>query len=184
MSHDFSGEYSLINIKYRFHDDEPRYRFSTLMLRIMNTLARIYGDPDDPLKVVGWHEYATCQSEEIDLLDEAIFDVAHFIAALAATDGAVLLTKRQELLGFGAFVLGDNEEIGMVRRAMDPDAKRTRPQSITMVGARHRAAYRVCKHLHDALVIVISEDGDVEFVKWLNEAVTCWKYAPSGVPGF
>jgi len=53
-----------------------------------------------------------------------------------------------------------------------------------MVGTRHQAAYRLCQHLHDTFAIVISQDGDVEFVKWLNGAVTYWKHAPSGVPGF
>jgi hypothetical protein len=48
--------------------------------------------------VVGWQEYVNSRSEEIALLDEAIFDLAHFIAALSAIDGAVVMTKRQDLL--------------------------------------------------------------------------------------
>jgi len=183
MSQDFSVKNSFINIKYQFHDDESRQRFSTLMLRIMNILAELYGDPNNPEKIIGWHEYVTCQSEEIALLDEAIFNVADFIATLAATDGAVVMTKQQELLGFGGFVLGDPDRIEMVHRAFDPEGKRAQPELIEMVGTRHRAAYRLCQHLHDAFAVVISQDGDVEFVKWLNGAVTYWKHAPSGVPG-
>lgn len=181
---DFSAENSFINIKYQFRDDESRQRFATLMLRIMNILAELYGDPNNPEKVVGWHEYVTCQSEEIALLDEAIFNVADFIATLAATDGAVVMTKQQELLGFGGFVLGDTDRIDTVHRAFDPEGESTQMERIEMVGTRHRAAYRLCQHLHDALAVVISQDGDVEFVKWLNGAVTYWKHAPSGVPGF
>jgi hypothetical protein len=184
MGHDLSDENPLINIKYPFLDEEPRHRFATLMLRIMNRLAELYGDPDDPQKVVGWHEYVTCQNEEIALLDESIFNVAHFIAALAATDGAVVLTKQQELLGFGGFVLVDKEEVGIVRHAIDLEGTRTNQVRTDTVGSRHRAAYRFCQQVRDAHVIVISQDGDVEFVKWFNGAVTCWKYAPSGVPGF
>ncbi|MEN6374161.1 MAG: putative sensor domain DACNV-containing protein [Smithella sp.] len=184
MSQELSVENSFINIKYRFHADEPRHRFATLMLRIMNTFAKIYGDINDPEKVIGWHEYVTCQNEEIALLDEAIFNVAQFIATLAATDGAVVMTKQQELLGFGGFVLGDNEKIGIVHRVIDLDCKRTKPELTNMVGTRHQGAYRLCQHLHDALAVVISQDGDVELVKWLDGAVTCWSYAPSGVPDF
>jgi len=181
---DFSVEKSFIDIKYQFHDDEPRQRFATLMLRIMNTLAEIYGDPNNPEKVIGWHEYVTCQSEEIALLDEAIFDVAHFIAALAATDGAVVMTKQQELIGFGGFVLGDTDRVEMVYRAFDPEGKHTEPGLIEMVGTRHRAAYRLCQQSHDAFAVVISQDGGAQFVKWLNGAVTYWEQSPSGVPGF
>ena len=184
MRHDFSAENSFISIRYPFHDDESRQRFATLMLRIMNAFAEFCGDPNNPEKVIGWNEYVTCQSEEIALLDEAIFNVADLIATLTATDGAVVMTKQQELLGFGGFVLGDTDRVEMVHRAFDPEGKHTKPELIEMVGTRHRAAYRLCQHLHDAFAVVISQDGDVEFVKWLNGVVTYWKHAPSGVPGF
>ena len=182
--HGYTADNSLIDIKYPFLTDEPRQRFASLMLRIMNTLAEIYGDPDNPQKVIGWHEYVTCPSEEIALLDEAIFDVAHFIAALAATDGAVVMTKQQELLGFGGFVLGDTDRVETVYRAFDAEGKHTQPERIKMAGTRHRAAYHLCQHVQEAFAVVISQDGDVQFVKWLNGAVTYWIQAPSGVPGF
>jgi hypothetical protein len=34
------------------------------------------------------------------------------------------------------------------------------------------------------MVIVISQDGNVRFVKWHNDAVTYWDQTPTGVPGF
>ena len=75
--------------------------------------------PLDPGKIVGWEDYVSCQEEEIALLDEAIFDLAYFIASLSAVDGAVVLTKRSELLGFGGFILGDIDEVQAVARALD-----------------------------------------------------------------
>ncbi len=45
------------------------------------------------------------------------------------------------------------------------------------VGTRHRAAYRVCNTLHDAIVVVISQDGDVRFVRWKDGIVTYWDQA-------
>ena len=182
--HDFDAENSIIKIKYPFYDDEPRQRFVTLIVRIMNTLAEIYGDPNNPEICVGWQEYVACQNEEIALLDEAIFDVAHFIASLAATDGAVVMTEQLELLGFGGFVLGDSDRVEMVRRAFDPEGEHTELQRIEMVGTRHRAAYRLCQKVHDAMAIVISQDGDMQLVKWVNNALTYWKLSPSGVVEF
>ena len=142
------------------------------------------GDPGDPDKVIGWQEYVTCQNETIALLDEAIFDVAHFIAALSATDGAVVMTKRQELLGFGGVISGDIDKVEMVTHALDTEGNLTEPELSEGVGTRHRAAYRLCQELTEAIAIVISQDGNVRIVKWHNGSVTYWDQAPTGVPGF
>ncbi len=179
-----SKQNSLIAVKYPFREDEPRQRFRTLLLRIMNTLAKMYGDPKDPERIIGWQEYVTCRSEAISLLDEAFFDLAHFVAALSATDGAVVMTKRGEILGFGGLISGDINQVGAVNRALDIEGTLTELEPIEGVGTRHRAAYRLCQELHDALVVVISQDGTVRIVKWHNGGVTYWDQAPTGVPGF
>ncbi len=173
-----------MTIKYQFCEEEPRQRFRILMLRIMETLARLYGDPATPDRIVGWQEYVTCRSEEIALLDEAIFDVAHFIAALTATDGAVVMSKRQELLGFGGVISGDIDRVEALNHALDTEGTIIEQESSEGVGTRHRAAYRLCHELHDALAVVISQDGNVRLVKWHNGAVTYWDQVTTGVPGF
>jgi len=172
-----------LSIKYHFREDEPRQRFRTLMLRIINTSAELLADPHDPGKVIGWEDYVTCQREEIAVLDEAIFDLAYFIASLSAIDGAVILTKRSDLLGFGGFILGDVDEVRTVARALDTEGDQIETELSEGVGTRHRAAYRLCHELHDAFAIVISQDGDVRFVKWHNGSVTYWNQAPTGIPG-
>jgi hypothetical protein len=173
-----------MTIKYQFREDEPRQRLRTLMLRIMNTIAEIHGDPEDPGKVIGWHEYASCQCEEIALLDEAIFDIAHFIAALSAIDGAVVMTKRLELLGFGGVFSGDIDKVETVTHAFDTEGELSEQELSEGVGTRHRAAYRLCQELHEAIAIVISQDGNVRLIKWHNGSVTYWDHASTGVPEF
>jgi len=177
-------ENQYMTIKYQFLEYESRQRFQTLTLRIMNTLAEIHGDPNNPGKQVGWQEYVTSKNESIALLDEAIFDVAHFIAALSAVDGAVVITKRQELLGFGGVISGDLDSVGMVAHALDTEAEQSEPVLSEGVGTRHRAAYRLCQKLHQAIAIVISQDESVQIVKWHNGSVTYWDQVPTGVPGF
>ncbi len=54
MNHDIVGDYRYLAIKYRFHKDESCGRFSALMVDIMNTLAEIYGDQEQPERNVGW----------------------------------------------------------------------------------------------------------------------------------
>jgi DisA bacterial checkpoint controller nucleotide-binding len=171
-----------LSIKYHFREDEPRQRFRTLMLRIINTSAKLLADPNDPEKVVGWEDYVTCQREEIAVLDEAIFDLAYFIASLSAIDGAVVLTKRSDLLGFGGFILGDIDEVQTVAHALDNEGEVIEIEPSEGVGTRHRAAYRLCHEMHDAFAIVISQDGDVRLVKWHNGSVTYWNQAPTGIP--
>ena len=118
------------------------------------------------------------------LLDEAIFDVAHFIAALSAIDGAVVMTKRQELLGFGGVISGDIDKVETVIHALDTEGSLAEQELSERVGTRHRAAYRLCEELHGAIAIVISQDGNVRIVTWHNGSVTFWDQAPTGVPGF
>ncbi len=182
-SEEVLAENRYMTIKYRFCEEEPRQRFRFLILRIMSTLAELYGDPENPGKSIGWHEYVTCHKEAIALLDEAIFDVAHFIGALSATDGAVVMSKRQELLGFGGVISGDIDKVERVMHALDTEGTMTEPELSEGVGTRHRAAYRLCHELHDAIAIVISQDGNVRFVKWHDGAVTYWDQAPTGIPG-
>ena len=45
------------------------------------------------------------------------------------------------------------------------------------VGTRHRSAYRLCNELRDVIAVVISQDGNVRFVKRKDEAVTYWDQA-------
>ena len=112
MGRDISALDYHISLKYQFLEEEPRQRFRTLILRIMNTFAELHGEPGNPAKVVGIQEYVTSRSEAIALLDEAIFDLAHFIAALSAIDGAVVMSKRQDLLGFGGVIAGEMDGSG------------------------------------------------------------------------
>ena len=50
MSREILSENRYMTIKYQFCEEEPQQRFRVLMLRIMNTLAELYGDPENPRK--------------------------------------------------------------------------------------------------------------------------------------
>ena len=94
------------------------------------------------------------------------------------------MTKRQELLGFGGVISGDIDKVGTVTHALDTEGEFTEQELSEGVGTRHRAAYRLCYELHDAIAIVISQDGNERIVKWHNGAVTYWDQTPTGVPVF
>lgn len=173
-----------MTVKYQFADEEPRVRFRTLMVKIMNTFAEIAADGENPEKMVGWHDYVNTSNEDIAHLDESIFEFAHLVAGLASIDGAVIMSKRHEVLGFGAVISGDIDKVEMVAKALDIEGDVTVQVRSEEVGTRHRSAYRLCHELHDALAIVISQDGAVRAVKWHKGQVTYWDQVPSGVLGY
>jgi hypothetical protein len=183
MCRDLSAVTSHISLKYEVLEEQPRHRFRTLLLTIMDTFAELHGEPENSEKVVGWQEYVNSKSEEMTLLDEAFFDLAHFIAALSAIDGAVVMSKHLDIVGFGGVISGDLDEAETVTHALDIEGLHTRRELVEQVGTRHRAAYRLCREIRDALAIVISQDGNVRLVKWHHDSVTYWDLASSGVPG-
>ncbi|UQA55481.1 putative sensor domain DACNV-containing protein [Polyangium aurulentum] len=168
-----------ISIKYRFTDEEPRRRYRTLIVRLMNALAahgaRLGRDE------VGWAEYSDSIDPPVTALDEAIFELAHLFAALADVDGAIIMTQRFELLGFGAEIAGNLPEVTQVARALDLEGVERAPESVLGVGTRHRSVYRFCRAFPDALAIVISQDGGVRYVRWLEPHVTYWDQASPDV---
>jgi hypothetical protein len=168
-----------LHLKYTCRDEEPRRRYRTLMLAVLRLLAeRAASGPTG--EAAGWSAYREWHSPELGALDEAIFEVAHFVAALAGVDGAVVLTKRFEVLGFGGEILGDLPEVTTVLRALDLEATAREPEVVDAMGTRHRSAYRLCARFPEALAIVISQDGGVRFVSWHEGAVTYWDHTSLG----
>jgi hypothetical protein len=168
-----------LHLKYTCRDEEPRRRYRTLMLAVMRALAE-----ETALvpagEAVGWSAYRRWNTQELAALDEAIVEMAHLIASLAGVDGAVVLTKRFEVLGFGGEITGDLPEVATVERALDLEATLREPEVVDAMGTRHRSAYRLCARFPEALAIVISQDGGVRFVSWHDGAVTYWDHTSLG----
>ena len=168
-----------VALKHTFTDSEPRRRYRTLIVRIMNRLAQTHGKGEEASypRAVGWEEYVASEDRELAELDEAIFEFSYLVAGLAAVDGAVVMTQRFELLGFGGEISGELPAVTSVHKALDLEGKRTAEEGTGGVGTRHRSAYRLAGALPDALVVVISQDGDAHFVRRKDGAVTYWDQA-------
>ncbi len=176
---------SQLKLKYQFVDDPARGRFNRLIVSIMNAIAAAGGRMGRPAEApIGWDDYNQMHHEELVDLDEGIFEMSHLIAQLMGVDGAVALTRRMELLGFGAEIVGNLPEVATVRRALDAEGARFVHEGTEEVGIRHRSAYRLCGALRDALLVVISQDGGVSFICWKDDAVTYWPHetnTPTGL---
>ncbi len=174
---EFSGANRYIDIKYKFSESEPRRRFRTLIVGIMNTLAEVYGSDGETPKTVGWDEYEASGDEALSDFEEAIFEMSHLIAGLSAVDGAVVMTQRFELLGFGGEISGTLPAVRTVARALDVEGDHVVRESTEGVGTRHRSAYRFCNGIIDAIAVVVSQDGNVRWIKWKDGMVTYWDQA-------
>jgi hypothetical protein len=165
-----------IDLKYRFAPGENRSRLRSLMVEILNTLAQIGVRSNGQRRQIGWADYESSTDPVLNQLDEAIFEMSHFVANLTGTDGAVVLTKGFEVLGFGAEIHSHESEMSKIARAIDLEADNVEVESIHRVGTRHRSVYRFCNAIHDATGQVISQDGNVRFVTLRSNMVTYWDH--------
>jgi predicted deacylase len=167
-----------MRVKYGFTDDEPRRRILTLMVEVMNELARS-GAADGT--AVGWEAYEGSRARPLAALDEALFEVAHLVADLSHVDGTVVMSNSLEILGFGVEIAGELPEVLRVARAHDLEGSERVWVRTDRVGTRHRSAYRLCQAVRDALALVVSQDGDLRFIRWHDDGVTYWEQLTTGL---
>jgi hypothetical protein len=174
---DLSREDPYIDLRYQFADGRARLSFPDLIVDILNRLAQLYGsaDHEDEPGAVGWEEFEATTDAQIETLDEALFETAHLIAGLAAADGAVVMSKQNELLGFGGMISGRLPGLENVGRALDLEGEKVVEEETANVGARHRSAYRLADALPGSVAVVISQDGGVRWVCQKDSRVTYWE---------
>jgi hypothetical protein len=172
---EFLSENSYVKIKYRFVDEEPRRRFQTLIVELANALAEFYGSAENPERTVGWAEYLTSKNQTLSRLDESLFEGAHLVAAMTQVDGAVVITHRMEMIGFGAEISGKMEHVDSVAQALDPEGTEFWKEQTDGVGTRHHSAYSLCNAHHNVMAVVVSQDGTAQLVKWNRNMVTVWE---------
>ena len=164
-----------LRLKYAFRDGEPRRRYRRLILGLMRAIARAGGSAG--VATVDNDTYASLRNDELASLRDAIFEMSQLIAALSEVDGAVVMTTRFEILGFGAEIVGDLPDVHHVARALDLEAEDRVAEPLVADGTRHRSAYRLCSRVPDSLALVVSHDGGVRFVTMHSGEVTFWDHA-------
>jgi hypothetical protein len=181
LAADLCSPNPFLSIKYAFTDDHGRRRLQDTIVQVMNLLAQVHGTREDPARTVGWLEYVTSTAPVIARGEEALIEAADFVADLTAVDGAVVLTKTFELVGFGAEISGALQAVTTIARALDADATATRIEPTESYGTRHRSAYRFCKALPEAIAIVISQDGGIRSIKYKDGQVICWDQVATSI---
>jgi hypothetical protein len=163
-----------LRLKYRIGQDEPSRRYRTLLLRLLEAVAATTSNPS-----VGWSDFASNASAELEALEQAVFEWSRVVANLMAIDGAVVVDKRFGMIGFGAEVSAELPTPERVYRAEDSEGNDVKADDVENVGTRHRAAYRFVSDHPDGLAIVISQDGGVSFVANRGGRVVYWQQSVS-----
>jgi hypothetical protein len=112
--------------------------------------------------------------EKKDSAEEEIAEFASFVSSLSSVDGAVVLTKQLQIVGFGAEITIDSPNPVDVRIAKDPFAKEYSKRPVTAYGTRHRSAFRLCGNFEDCLCLIVSQDGPVRIVKAIKGNTYLW----------
>jgi len=157
-----------LKLKYAFRDNEARARYRTLLQRLFHALAA-HGDG-----AVDLQRFLETETQDVVGVEQSIFELSRLVSGLAAVDGAVVLNKRFELIGFGAEVSGELPYPDTVQQALDVEGERRSPEPANSVGTRHRAAYRFVTAHPTGLAIVISLDGIVRFVANIEGKIVFW----------
>lgn len=92
--------------------------------------------------------------------EKELSSYADFIAKLTTVDGAVLLTKDLDLIGFGVEILTDKmgkREPSM--RFLKNDDEPDKTKRFNDNGTRHRSGYRFAHEVEHSVAIICSQDG-------------------------
>lgn len=125
-----------------------------------------------PLKVdVVWKALIDAFSDQGGERRSAIWrlnDAADLVINLSSVDGAVVLTDTFRVIGFGTEILIDE---GPRSVSVFDGGRGTAKGDIPIdgFGTRHRSAFRLCTVMQDAVVFVVSQDGDVRGVMALAQ---------------
>ncbi len=157
-----------LKLKYAFRDNEARARYRTLLQRLFEALSS-HGDG-----AVDLQRFLETETPDVVGVEQSIFELSRLVSGLAAVDGAVVINKRFELIGFGAEVSGELPYPDTVLQALDVEGERRSPEPANAVGTRHRAAYRFVTAHPTGLAIVISLDGIVRFVANIEGNIVFW----------
>lgn len=168
---------TILRPKYRLTGGHARTRYRALLRALTDTIAARRRAPGEGARPsIDARDFAE-RADDLADTEAAIFELSRTIASLSAVDGAVVLSKRFELLAFGTEIAGartDGERF-RVRRALDGEGEETVDDDEENVGTRHRAAYRFVLAHPRGLAIVVSQDGTVRFVACREGSVTYYE---------
>ena len=97
-----------------------------------------------------------------------------FLASLSAVDGAVVITNKLRLLGFGAEIIALSPSLNKIKIITDFEKNIGEYREIEHFGTRHRSAFRFCSSFEDSVAFIVSQDGEIKIAKRAGSEVMLW----------
>jgi hypothetical protein len=169
-----SSSGAALTFRYPFESDVARGRYRALLRRLFQETSSRPASRSEKVQV-DWQHFLNTETETMEQIERSVFALSRLIANLSRVDGAVVLNKQLDLVGFGAEVSGQLHCPDTVWQALDLEAERRLLERADAVGTRHRAAYRFVSAHAEGLAIVISQDGAVRVVANRDGAVVYWE---------
>lgn len=96
------------------------------------------------------------------------------ISSFSRVDGAIVLNEVLEVQGFGVELLAKFETLPLVR-ALDEHAETVQEIAAEGFGTRHRSVMRYCCIDQESVGFVVSQDGDIRAITWLEGKLVLWE---------
>jgi hypothetical protein len=112
-------------------------------------------------------------SRERGKLSHRLIDRSRFLARLTQVDGALVVTERVRVVGFGAIIRDLSETQPSFQFCQDELCRRFVKLKSEAYGTRHRSAIGLCQRL-DCLAFVMSQDGGVKALRCQEGEVLLW----------
>jgi hypothetical protein len=152
--------------KYGLQPGAAGSRFPNLIAALVQRLLA--------LGELSWAHFQQIEDPQLLALTAELDRFADAIADLGAVDGALVFTQQLDIVGFGVEVQATQVPLTQIYRALDVEGQHLEPVPADHGGTRHRAAYRLCLAAPDCLAIVVSQDGNVQFVHNQQGRVVFW----------
>jgi len=112
-------------------------------------------------------------SREREKLNQQLIDRSRFLARLTQVDGALVMTDRLGVLGFGAVIKDLTETHPTFRYCQNELCQTFEERKRQAYGTRHRSAIELCERM-DCIAFVLSQDGGVKALKREGDQVLLW----------
>jgi hypothetical protein len=169
-----------VSIKYRLPSTRPRDALLAAMAVRLE-----HNDLDERL-----HERRTVKQEDLETLEALAWhqrdledssrDAAQFIGSLTAVDGAVVLTDKLRIIGFGGEVRGSGPGTDTIHIAQNEEGDESTAAPFTGYGTRHRSAFRFVENMEPSVAFILSQDGGIRAATKVGERVVMWPYFELG----
>jgi len=169
-----------VSIKYRLPSTRPRDALVEAMaVRLerndlherLHEQSRLSRERLEELEALDWNQRE---------YEDSAQDAARFIASLTSVDGAVVLTDKLRIIGFGAEVRVSDSGTNTIYHAKNEEGTTATDAPFTSYGTRHRSAFRFVEGMDPAVAFILSQDGGIKAATLFEDRVVMWSYFEVG----